>query len=90
MTSGDRFSDDHAVGREEEDEATTGRRNRIRWAIFVPLVAVAAVLGIGTLYVIRYTDMPAYPLAPIALGLAFLSAMAGLLLGVLRAHEVAE
>lgn len=62
----------------------------VRWGVVVPLVAVAAVLGIGTLYVIRYTDVPTWPLAPIALGLAFVSAMAGLLLGVLRAHEVAE
>ena len=58
-----------------------------RWTSSISLVALGLVLSVVTIVVVRFTDVGARPWLYVALVLAMLSALGGLVLTVVRAKQ---
>jgi hypothetical protein len=64
-----------------------GMKQKVRWTSSISLVAVGLALAVVAIAVVRFTDMGARPWLYVALVLAMLSALGGLVLAVVRAKQ---
>ncbi|MGH3474128.1 MAG: hypothetical protein ACRDOT_04360 [Aeromicrobium sp.] len=66
----------------------SGKKKRLEWESGITVVALGVIVGLVIILLVRFTDLPERPWSYIGIAVAMLSAVAALVLAVVRAFDV--